>query len=80
MAPINFNFISNNVKGLKLTKKPIKIFEYFKSKIFPSLVLFAQELIQPRKVNKDGKINWMCKYFLHGKSNLCGVFIAYFWE
>ena len=40
---INFNFISNNVKGLKPTKKLIKLIEYFKSKLAPSGVLFAQE-------------------------------------
>ena len=32
MPAINFNFISNNSKGLKSTKKRIKLFEYFKSK------------------------------------------------
>ena len=36
MAAINFNFISNNVKGLKLAKKLIKLFEHFKSKLASS--------------------------------------------
>ena len=36
MAAINFNFISINVKGLKLTKKLIKLFEHFKSEHAPS--------------------------------------------
>ena len=57
MPAIDFNFISNNVKGLKSTKKRIKLFEYFKSKLAPSGVLFTQELIQPRKSNKNGKMN-----------------------
>ena len=39
MAAINFNFISNNVKGLKLTEKRIELFEYFKSKLAPGDVL-----------------------------------------
>ena len=43
MPAINFNYISNNVKGFKLTKKRIKLFEYFKSKLAPSAVRFAQK-------------------------------------
>ena len=57
MSAINFNFISNNVKGLKSTKKGIKLFEYFKSKLAPSGVYFAQETIQLKKSNKSGKMN-----------------------
>ena len=50
MIPINFNFILNNVKGLKLTKKRIKLFEYFKSKLAPSGVLFAQETHSTKEI------------------------------
>ena len=42
MPAINFNFISGNVKGLKLTRKRIKLFQYFQSKLAPSGVVFAQ--------------------------------------
>ena len=52
MIPINFNFILNNVKGLKLTKKRIKLFEYFKSKLAPSGVLFAQETHSTKEIEK----------------------------
>ena len=41
MPATNFNFIQNNVKGFKLTKERIKLFEYSKSKLAPSGVLFA---------------------------------------
>ena len=50
MFAINFNFISNNVKGLKLTKKRIELFEYFKSKLAPSVVLFAQETHSTKEI------------------------------
>ena len=52
MSAINFNFISNNVKGLKSTKKRIKLFEYFKSKLAPSGVLFAQETHSIMEIEK----------------------------
>ena len=41
MPAINFNFISNNIKGLQLTKNRIKLFDYFISKLAPSGFLFA---------------------------------------
>ena len=36
MPVININFIWNNIKGLKWTKKRIKLFEYSKLKLAPS--------------------------------------------
>ena len=33
MANHKLNFISNNVKGLQISKKHIKIFEYLKNKV-----------------------------------------------
>ena len=79
MTAINFNFISNNVKGLKSSKKRIKLFEYFKSKPAPSGVLFAEETHS----NKEIEHKWKDEsngqiFFSHGESNTCGVFIAFF--
>ena len=31
----DFNFLSNNVKGLQSSKKRLKLFQYFKNKISP---------------------------------------------
>ena len=78
MAAIKFNFISNNVKGLKLTKKRIKLFKYFKSKLAPSGVLFAQENHSIREIEQKWKdeLNGPI-FFLNGKSSSCGVFIAF---
>ena len=79
MAAINFNFISNNVKGLKLTKKRIKLFEYFKSKLAASGVLFAQETHSVREIEQKWKDELNGQIFsLNGKSSSCGVFIALF--
>ena len=79
MPEINFNFISNNVKGLKSTKKGIKLFEYFKSKLAPSGVLFPQETHSTKEIEQKWKneLNGQI-FFSHGKSNSCGVFIAFF--
>ena len=79
MPAINFNFPSNNVKGLKSAKKWIKLFEYFKSKLSPSGVLFAQEIHSTKDIEQKWKdeLNGQI-FFSHGKSSSCGVFIAFF--
>ena len=78
MPAISFNFISNNVKGLKSTKKRIKLLEYFKSKLAPSGVLFAQETHSTKEIEQKWKdeLNGQI-FFSHGKSNSCGIFIAF---
>ena len=43
MNAINFNFITNNVKGLQLSKKRLKLFEYFRDKLSSNGILFLQE-------------------------------------
>ena len=55
MGAINFNFISNSVKQLTLTKKRIKLFEYFKSKPAPRGVLFAQETHSTKEIEQKWK-------------------------
>ena len=37
------NFLSNNVNGLKSSKKRIKMFEYFREKISNNGIIFLQE-------------------------------------
>ena len=39
----NLNFLSNNVNGLNLSKKRLKMFEYFRKKIANNGILFLQE-------------------------------------
>ena len=40
---LNFNFLTNNIRGMLSTKKRVKMFEYLKSKIGPKGILFLQE-------------------------------------
>ena len=79
MIPISFNFILNNVKGLKLTKKRIKLFEYFKSKLAPSGVLFAQETHSTKEIEKKWKdeLNGQI-FFLAWEIQFVWCFIAFF--
>ena len=79
MPANNFNFMSNNVKGLKSTKKRIKLFEYFKSKLAPSGPLFAPETHSTKEIEDKWKDEMNGRiFFSHGKSNPYGVFIAFF--
>ena len=43
MSHINFNFLSNNVKGMQSSKKRLKEFEYFKSKLKLNGLHYFQE-------------------------------------
>ena len=39
------NFLSNNVNGLKSSKKRIKMFEYFRDKVSNNGIIFYRKLI-----------------------------------
>ena len=39
----NYNFISNNVKGIKASEKRLKLFEYLKNNIKDNGFIFLQE-------------------------------------
>ena len=75
----NFNFILNNVKGLKPAKKQIKLLERFKSKLAPSGVLFTQKTHSANEIerNRKDEMIWQKIFLSHGKSNSCGAFIAF---
>ena len=39
----NYNFVSNNIKGIQVSKKRLKLFEYLKSNInFNGFILFQE--------------------------------------
>ena len=42
-SKLNFNFLTNNVKGLQSSKKRVKIFEYFRNKVASRGILFLRE-------------------------------------
>ena len=43
-SQLNFNFLTNNVKGLQSPKKHVQIFEYVRTKVAPKGILFLQEM------------------------------------
>ena len=66
---LNFNFLTNNVKGLQSSKKRVKIFEYFKNNIGHRGILFLQEthsLIDTEKQWNDEFMGQL--YFPHDKT------------
>ena len=79
MSNINFNFLSNNVKGMQSSKKRLKQFEYFKSKLKPNGLLFLQETHSTIACEKKWKDEFGGDlHFSHGSSNSCEVLIAFY--
>ena len=79
MSHINFNFLSNNVKGMQSSKKRLNQFEYFKSKLKPNGLLFLQEMNSTIACEKKWKEEFGGDlHFYHGSSNSCGVLIAFY--
>ena len=74
---LNFNFLSNNVKGLQSSKKRLKLFNFSKNKIGPKGILFLQETHSSVETEKKWIDDFKDKiYCSHGKTNSCGVLIA----
>ena len=74
----NFNFISNNVKGIKDSEKRLKLFEYLSNHINDNGFVFLQEthsLLKDKQKWKDDFKGPL--FFSHGKSNSCGVSLGY---
>ena len=65
MPAINFNLISNNVKGLNLTKKQIELFDNFKSKTASSGVLFASKTHSIIEIKQKWKDELNGQTFVH---------------
>ena len=67
----NYNFILNNVKGIQVSKRRLKLFEYLKQNInFNGFILFQER----HSLLNDGK-QWkdyfnVRVFFSHGKKNL----------
>ena len=74
---LNFNFLTNNVKGLQSTKKRSKLFNFLKNKIGPKGILLLQETHSSVETEKKWIDHFKDKiYYSHGKTNSCGVLIA----
>ena len=74
----NLNIISNNVNGLRSTKKRIKMFEYLKSKICNNGMVFLQETHSSENSQSEWHNDFNGEiYFSHGTTNSCGVMIGF---
>ena len=74
----NYNFISNNVKGIKASEKRLKLFEYLKNNINDNGFTFLQET---NSLSND-ELKWKDDFggplfFSLRKSDSCGVAIGY---
>ena len=75
---LNFNFITNNVKGLQSSVKLVKMLESFKNKICHRSILFVQETHSSIDTEKQWNDEFKGQlYFSHDKTNSCGVPIAF---
>ena len=74
----NLRFLSNNVNGLRLSKKHVHMFEYFKDQIVNNGIIFLQEThssedtFNERRDDFKGEIS-----FLYGTTSSGGVMISY---
>ena len=79
MTLSNLKILSNNANGLQSSKKRIKMFEYYKSKIGPNGIIFIQETHSAENVTKEWLDDFNGRlFFSHGKTNSCGVIIGFF--
>ena len=74
----NYNFISSNVKGVKVSEKRLKLFEYLRNNINNNGFIFLQETHLSSKDEQKWKYDFRGPlFFSHRKSNSCGVAICY---
>ena len=64
---------------MQLPKKRLQMFEYFKTKIDPKDILFLQETHSSIEIEQkwNDEFNGQL-FFSHGKTNSCGVVIAFY--
>ena len=73
----DFNFLSNNVKGLQSSKKRLKLFQYFKNKISPKGILFLQETHSSKVMEKIWSDEFNGDLFFP-QTNSCGVLVGFY--
>ena len=74
----NYNFISNNVKGIKASEKRLKLFEYLSNNINNNSFVLLEETHSTLKDEQKWEDDFKGPlFFSHGKSNSCGVSIGY---
>ena len=71
-------FLSNNVNGLKSSKKRIKMFEYFRDKVSNNGIIFLQETHSTEDAHNKWRDDFQGQiFFSHGTTNSCGVMIGF---
>ena len=66
----NFNFLTNNAKGLQSTKKRLKLFNFLKNKICRKGILVSQETHSSVEIKKKWTDDFLDKiYYSHSKAN-----------
>ena len=72
------NFLTNNVNGLKSSKKRIKMFEDFREKISNNGIIFLQETHSSKNTFNNWRNDFKGEvFFSHGSTSSCGVMIGY---
>ena len=61
----NYNFISNNVKGIKASEKRLKLFEYLRNNINNNGFIFLQETHSSSNDEQKWKDNFKGPLFFH---------------
>ena len=64
-SQLNFNFLTNNVKGLQSTKKRLKLFNFLKNKMGPKGILFLQETHSSLETEKKWIDDFETKFTTH---------------
>ena len=70
----DFNFLSNNIKELQSSKKRLKLFQYFKIRLVPSISCFYKKYILRKSQKKYRVMNLMVAYFFHMGKHFLAVF------
>ena len=70
----NFNFLSNNVKGLQSSKKRLKLFQFFKNKISSKVSCFYKKRLLWMSRKKYGVINLVATYIFDRGKQILVVF------
>ena len=74
----NYNFISSNVKGVKVSEKRLKLFEYLRNNINNNALIFLQETHSSSNDEQKWKDNFRSHLiFSNGKRTSCGVAVGY---
>ena len=81
MLPNNsVSFITNNVKGMQLSKMRLKLMQYFKDKIGSNGILFLQETGSDSKVDQKWKADFKGPIYFLTESKFLWRLNCLFWS